>query len=140
MPTEPKQYRLHKKVTPVALLSHGFIRRNGTFHYKRILYDRIYVEIEIDVREKWMTYFIKSQNGDSYYTPFYLPDERGKYDAYEEIVSLFHKCMDGLCAYNILWRPGYKKEASKKKINKRPSRNRFNDREPPLAVGTRRRR
>lgn len=123
MPIEPNKYKLHKKVTPVALLKQRFIYRNGTYRFKKTLYDTIYVEIEVDIREKWMTYFVKSQNGDSYYTPFYLPEERDKYLAYEDVVHSFNQCMDKLCEAKVLWRPDFNTETNNKTNKKQGYKN-----------------
>jgi hypothetical protein len=103
----PNKYELSKKVNADTLLKHGFVKRGGTYHAKIKLYSLIYLEIEIDLVERWMTYFVKSTNYDSYYTPFYLPDTRIQYEGYNKVAKRFNDYMDHLCRVHIMWRPDF---------------------------------
>ncbi len=101
---QPNKYILNKKVKIIDLLSNGFEKRQGTYHFKRMICKWFYVEIEIDVNDKWMTYFVKTKDLNDYYLPFYLEECRINNIVYEKVVAEFNKFMDSLCHKKILWK------------------------------------
>lgn len=88
------------------LESAGFEFRQGTYHYKQLINKYIFIEIEIDLEERWLAYYVKIKNLDEYYIPFYLEEYRINNSFYERTVYGFNQIMDSLCRKNILWRPG----------------------------------
>lgn len=114
---EPYIYILNKKIKNIYLEELGFELKQGSYHYKKMLNKFIYVEIEIDLEEKWLVYFVKVKDIDEYYTPFYLSEYRIHNSFYDRVVYSFNQYMDFLCRKNILWRPGIikKPESSRRK-------------------------
>lgn len=100
----PNKYKLNRYVTEKALQDFGFIKKVGTYHYKKYLNKWVYVEIEIDLQEKWMTYFVKTKNFNEYYLPFYLEECRTNNPLYIKVVTEFNRFMDKLYIKRIVWR------------------------------------
>jgi hypothetical protein len=108
---------LNKKIKSDYLEQAGFEFRQGSYHYKHLLNKFIVIEIEIDLDEKWLVYFVKVKDIDEYYIPFYLSEYRIHNLFYEKVAYRFNQFMDSLCRKNILWRPGFvkKPEPSRRK-------------------------
>lgn len=105
----PNKYELSYHVTVNKLIANGFKKTGDTYHKKKWLSDLVYVEIEIDLKERWMVYFVKTSNFDNYYAHFYEPPEDMQdNEVYRNIVNKFNRYMDALCWFRILWRKDYK--------------------------------
>lgn len=105
----PNKYELSYHVTANKLISNGFKKNGDVYYRKKWLSDLVYVEIEIDLKERWMVYFVKTSNFDNYYAHFYEPPEDMQdNEVYQNIVNKFNRYMDALCWFRILWRKDYK--------------------------------
>lgn len=103
---KPFNYVLNHHVTEKVLTDNGFTKKEDVYHCKKTLDNLIYVELTVDLKERWVTYFVKNKNFDDYYAQFYIPFEQDSSRYTQFIIKQFNKFMDRLCTYGILWRKG----------------------------------
>ena len=122
---KPYNYQLHNKVDDEKLLKNGFEKRGDIFYLKKSVHQHIYEELEISLIEKSLVYAVKNKNSDTYYAPFYHPEDYQNSEFCLNLYRKFNFMMDGLCKEGILWRPrrkphykkSYKKSGIKKQQN-----------------------
>ena len=120
-------YILNKKIKDIYLEEAGFELRQGTYHLKQTLNKFVYIEIEIDLEEKWLAYYVKIKNLDEYYIPFYLEEYRIRNQYYNRVVYSFNQTMDALCRKNILWRAGIVKKPNSFKEKQYGDHDKYNN-------------